>query len=90
MKLHNENLSSFQRDIEIIKETEVLRPRDLIALGIHPEYLRRLCTKGVLVRSGRGLYMPGDEELDIFRPPLVSVAANRKNTKSWPQGGPWK
>jgi predicted transcriptional regulator of viral defense system len=36
--------------------------KDLHAAGIHPEYLRRLCEKGMLVRIGRGLYMPADAQ----------------------------
>lgn len=40
----------------------ILRVKDLHAAGIHPEYLRRLCDKGTLVRIGRGLYMPADAQ----------------------------
>ena len=38
----------------------MLRVRDLAAHGIHPEYLRRLCRKGLLTRTARGLYIPAD------------------------------
>jgi predicted transcriptional regulator of viral defense system len=38
----------------------VLRVRDLASQGIHPEYLRRLCRKGLLTRTGRGLYVATD------------------------------
>ena len=38
------------------KTLGVLRVKDLLSKGIHPEYLRRLCKKGLIVRMGRGLY----------------------------------
>ena len=41
----------------------ILRPRDLEAAGIHREYLPRLCRKGLLVRTGRGLYRLPDAEV---------------------------
>ncbi|MFN7919670.1 MAG: type IV toxin-antitoxin system AbiEi family antitoxin domain-containing protein [Bryobacteraceae bacterium] len=37
-------------------ELGVLRPRDLQSVGIPREYLLRLLRRGVLERSGRGLY----------------------------------
>jgi len=54
------NPSSAQRIIEIAKKVGVLRVRDIVAEGIHPEYLRRLCAQGIMMRSGRGLYMLAD------------------------------
>lgn len=41
----------------------ILRPRDLRGAGIHREYLTRLCRKGLLVRTGRGLYRLPDAEI---------------------------
>jgi len=41
----------------------VLRLKDLAPHGIHPEYIRRLVAEGVLVRSGRGLYMAADADV---------------------------
>jgi len=38
----------------------IVRVRDAIAEGIHPEYLRRLCAKGLLMRISRGTYIPSD------------------------------
>jgi predicted transcriptional regulator of viral defense system len=38
----------------------VLRVRDLAAHGIHPEYVRRLCRRGLLTRTARGLYVSAD------------------------------
>jgi len=43
----------------------VLRIRDLTSHGIHPEYLRRLCRKGLLTRTGRGLYVAADAEISV-------------------------
>ena len=43
----------------------VLRVRDLTSRGIHPEYLRRLCQKGLLTRTGRGLYVAADAEISV-------------------------
>jgi predicted transcriptional regulator of viral defense system len=38
----------------------VLRPRDLDGPGIPREHLRRLHSEGLLLRPGRGLYVPAD------------------------------
>lgn len=48
--------------LRLARRKGILRVRDLAEHGIHPEYLRRLCTAGVLERSGRGLYrLPGGD-----------------------------
>jgi predicted transcriptional regulator of viral defense system len=44
------------RSVEIVRRLGIARARDLVEQGIHSEYLRRLCRKGILARSGRGLY----------------------------------
>jgi len=49
--------------LELASNLGVLRVRDLTARGIHPEYLRRLCRQGLMVRTGRGLYMAADAEI---------------------------
>jgi len=41
----------------------IIRVRDVLGEGIHPEYLRRLCKKGILTRVGRGMYIPADSEI---------------------------
>ena len=46
-----------ERVLELAGQAGVLRIRDLTARGIHPEYVRRLYAKGLLVRTGRGLYV---------------------------------
>ena len=50
--------------VKYIKKHGMARPRDLHSLGIHPEDLRRLCRKGLLVRVSRGLYELPDSEPD--------------------------
>lgn len=49
--------STTERVLRLARQKGILRVRDLTERGIHPEYLRRLCTAGVLERSGRGLYL---------------------------------
>lgn len=51
----------------------MLRLRDLTALGIHPEYVRRLAATGRLIRTGRGLYMLPDADFTESHS-LVEVA----------------
>jgi predicted transcriptional regulator of viral defense system len=46
-----------QRILEIVEQEGVLRPRDLDAHGIPRIYLSRLCERGFLQRTGRGLYV---------------------------------
>jgi predicted transcriptional regulator of viral defense system len=46
--------------ISALRETSVMRSRDLVALGVSREYLRKLCDRGKVERVGRGLYrLPG-------------------------------
>lgn len=49
--------------LEYARNRGVLRSRDLEAHGIHREYLRRLESQGLLMRSGRGIYTLVDTEL---------------------------
>lgn len=44
----------------------LIRVRDVKARGIHPEYLRRLASKGELARLGRGLYALPDAEITEY------------------------
>jgi predicted transcriptional regulator of viral defense system len=46
--------------LALAKRKGILRVKDMYEAKIHPEYLRRLCDKGALVRIGRGLYMSTD------------------------------
>lgn len=51
------------RVLALAKRKGILRVKDLQEAGIHPEYLRRLCEKGTLLKIGRGLYMSADAPL---------------------------
>ena len=44
------------RVLALARSGKLLRVKDLIASGIHSEHLRRLYQRGVLERSGRGVY----------------------------------
>lgn len=55
-----ERSTKTQQVLDLAQKMGVLRVRDLTSRGIHPEYLRRLCQKGLLMRMGRGLYVPTD------------------------------
>jgi predicted transcriptional regulator of viral defense system len=48
--------------IELARRRGVVRPKDLRALGVHPENLRRLCASGRMMRTGRGLYVLADAD----------------------------
>jgi predicted transcriptional regulator of viral defense system len=53
-------LSNTQRVLELVRKQGVIRPKDLDALGIPREYLRRLCDRGALEHPGRGIYVAAD------------------------------
>jgi predicted transcriptional regulator of viral defense system len=46
--------------IALVRRAGILRPRDVLAAGIPTATFRRLEQRGVLRRSGRGLYMLAD------------------------------
>lgn len=52
-----------QRLYEIAKRSGILRVRDVAAMGIHPEYLRRLTAEGILTRGARGIYYLADADI---------------------------
>src|SRR5262245_13023469 len=53
-----------QQILRLAKEQGIIRLRDLTEHQIPHSYLRRLLNQGVLVRSGRGIYLPADTEPD--------------------------
>ncbi|MGD9891907.1 MAG: type IV toxin-antitoxin system AbiEi family antitoxin domain-containing protein [Dehalococcoidia bacterium] len=53
-----------ERVMALVRERGVLRPRDLSALGLDPNYLTRLERTGRLERIGRGLYVSADAAVD--------------------------
>ena len=44
------------RLLKLARRQPILRVKDLLAAGIHPEHLRRLHQKGVMERTSRGVY----------------------------------
>ncbi len=48
--------------LRMLKETRVLRPQDVEAVGISRAYLGKLHAEGVLDRPSRGLYVLRDDE----------------------------
>jgi predicted transcriptional regulator of viral defense system len=43
--------------LDLARNAKILRVHELSAKGIHPEHLRRLYQRGLLVRMSRGVYM---------------------------------
>ena len=46
--------------LQMARKTGVVRAREIREAGLHPEYLRKLCKSGQLIRTGRGLYVLAD------------------------------
>lgn len=57
--------STAEKVLSLARRMGVLRVRDLTSRGIHPEYLRRLHEKGLLTRTGRGLYVVTDADISV-------------------------
>jgi len=51
------------RLLRLVKQAGVIRPRDLHAIGVPREYLRRLRDEGVLEQPARGLYVLAGTEV---------------------------
>ena len=49
--------------LKLASSAGVISTRDVRDLGVHPEYIRRLCAQGELVREGYGLYRLADGDL---------------------------
>ena len=49
--------------LEIVRGEGIMRARDAKQQGFHPEHLRRLSQKGLLVRVARGTYIAADSEV---------------------------
>lgn len=58
-----EGTTPAERALALVRTAGVVRPRDLAAVGIAPEYLHRLLQQGEVVRLGRGLYALADADL---------------------------
>ncbi|MEW6568908.1 MAG: type IV toxin-antitoxin system AbiEi family antitoxin domain-containing protein [Chloroflexota bacterium] len=57
------SLTPPERILALARKRGVLRLKDVTALGIHPEYVRRLVSAGRLMRTGRGLYVLAEADL---------------------------
>src|SRR4051794_29416939 len=53
-----------QRVLQIVRTAGMVRARDLAAQGFSPTHLQRLYEQGLLLRSGRGVYLPAEANLD--------------------------
>jgi predicted transcriptional regulator of viral defense system len=53
-----------QQVLQLVRERGLLRARDLVQSGFSPTHLQRLYEQGLLIRSGRGIYLPAEAELD--------------------------
>ena len=62
-----------ERVLRLARSNPVLRPRDLQAVGVPREYLRRLCAEGVLEHPSRGIYILADA-VPTERQSLVEAA----------------
>lgn len=53
---------TIQKILQIVKENGIVRPLDLDSCGLPREYLSRLYRRGLLTKTGRGLYVHPDAE----------------------------
>ena len=60
MYRHSQNI---EKAVNFAKKHGMIQVRDAVQEGIHPETLRRLCKKGLLVKMARGIYIPADSEI---------------------------
>jgi predicted transcriptional regulator of viral defense system len=56
-------LTKRQQVIEFIEQNGIVRPKDLVAVGLPKDYLYQLASGGVVEKVGRGLYRPPDREI---------------------------
>ncbi len=58
------NSNTSQQVLQLVRERGLLRARDLRHGGFSPTHLQRLYEQGLLIRSGRGVYLPAEAQLD--------------------------
>ena len=58
-------LKDSDRVLELAQKRGIIRGQDLKEHGIHPEHLRRLVKRGILVRIGRGMYVLAGADLSV-------------------------
>ena len=49
--------------LKLVHSSGIVSSKDVRSLGIHHEYLRQMCSRGELVRVGRGLYSLPDADI---------------------------
>ena len=59
----NKSITEEAQLLEIVRNKGIIRARDARQQGFHPEYLRRLSQKGLLIRVARGTYIAVDSEV---------------------------
>lgn len=67
-----------QQIIALAHEQGVIRPRDLTALGVSSTNLRNLVQKGIMIKTGRGLYTLADYDFTEFHSLVAAVRAQSK------------
>ncbi len=72
-KLMKSNQSEAKRLVSIIQQLSIVRARDLLKHGIHPEVLQRAAHRGLIVKIGRGIYTRKDPAMDIERQILLAM-----------------
>src|SRR5215216_6101711 len=55
-------LTKEKQVLDLARKAKILRLQDLAEKGIHPEHLRRLYQRGLLVRMGRGVLHASERE----------------------------
>ncbi len=55
-----------QQILELGRRSGIISSSEVRDLGIHPEYLRRLCDQGKLTRISRGMYMLPEAEVTMY------------------------
>lgn len=73
-----EGQNNAERVLDLARRAGVVSAAEVRELGIHPEYLRRLCADGRIVRVARGLYALPDVEVTAHHSLVVAAKAVRK------------
>ena len=67
--------------LDLARKVKILRVQDLSEKGIHPEHLRRLYQRGLLVRIGRGVLHASEHER--LRQLLSSRSSQKGTTRNY-------
>ena len=69
------NQTKAEEVLKLARKLGVLRVKDAMTRGIHPEHVRRLCKQGKLERVSRGLYRLSDT--DVTEHATLATVAKR-------------